>query len=90
MTQQVSETLNPSNAALLLIDHQVGTMNCGISDLSALELKNQTLLLAESARAFGLPVILTASNPNGPKAPSGNNGRQRRPEWRHEGGGWIV
>jgi nicotinamidase-related amidase len=69
MTEQVSEALNPSNAALLLIDHQVGTMNFGISDLSALELKNQTLLLAESARAFGLPVILTASNPNGPNGP---------------------
>jgi len=69
MAEQVPETLNPSNAALLLIDHQVGTMNFGISDLSALELKNQTLLLAESARAFGLPVILTASNPNGPNGP---------------------
>jgi nicotinamidase-related amidase len=44
-------------------------MNFGISDLSAMELKNQTLLLAESARAFGLPVILTASNPNGPNGP---------------------
>jgi hypothetical protein len=62
MTEPVSETLNPSNAALLLIDHQVGTMNFGITDLSAMELKNQTLLLAESARAFGLPVFLTASN----------------------------
>jgi nicotinamidase-related amidase len=62
--------LNPNNAALLLIDHQVGTMNFGISDLSALELKNQTLcLLAEAARAFGLPVVLTASNPNGPNGP---------------------
>jgi len=69
MTEPVSEALNPSNAALLLIDHQVGTMNFGISDLSALELKNQTLLLAESARAFGLPVILTASNPHGPNGP---------------------
>ena len=35
MTEQVSETLNPSNAALLLIDHQVGTMNFGISDQRA-------------------------------------------------------
>jgi nicotinamidase-related amidase len=69
MSDPVSETLNPSNAALLLIDHQVGTMNFGISDLSAMELKNQTLLLAESARVFGLPVILTASNPNGPNGP---------------------
>ena len=44
-------------------------MNFGISDLSALELKNQTLLLAESARAFGLPVILTASDRHGPNGP---------------------
>lgn len=69
MTQQASETLNPNSAALLLIDHQVGTMNFGISDLSALELKNQTLLLAEAARAFGIPILLTASNPNGPNGP---------------------
>lgn len=69
MTEHVSEPLTPDNAVLLLIDHQVGTMNFGISDISALELKNQTLLLAESARAFGLPVILTASNPNGPNGP---------------------
>jgi len=69
MSDPVSETLNPSNAALLLIDHQVGTMNFGISDLSAMELTNRTLLLAESARAFGLPVILTASNPNGQNGP---------------------
>jgi hypothetical protein len=40
MPEQLSETLNPSNAALLLIGHQVGTMNFGISDLSAMELKN--------------------------------------------------
>ena len=69
MTEDVSEPLSPNNAALLLIDHQVGTMNFGISDISALDLKNQTLLLAEAARAFGMPVILTASNPNGPNGP---------------------
>src|SRR3954466_317686 len=44
-------------------------MNFGISDIGALELKNNTMLLAEAARAFGLPVILTASNPNGPNGP---------------------
>ena len=40
MTEHVSEPLNPNNAALLLIDHQVGTLNFGISDISALELNN--------------------------------------------------
>lgn len=63
------EKLNPQNAAMLLIDHQVGTMNFGIADLDALQLKNQTLWLAEAAKIFGLPVILTTSNPNGANGP---------------------
>lgn len=63
------ERLNPQNAAMLLIDHQVGTMNFGIADLDALHLKNRTLWLAEAAKVFELPVILTTSNPNGANGP---------------------
>lgn len=63
------EKLTADNAVMLLIDHQVGTMNWGISDIDALHLKNNTLFLAESAKAFGLPAILTTSNPNGPNGP---------------------
>ncbi|MBW4475078.1 MAG: isochorismatase family protein [Stenomitos rutilans HA7619-LM2] len=63
------ERLNPKNAAMLLIDHQVGTMNFGISDLDALHLKNRTLWLAKAAKVFELPVILTTSNPNGANGP---------------------
>ncbi|MBC8065096.1 MAG: isochorismatase family protein [Chlorobia bacterium] len=54
---------------MLLIDHQVGTMNFGIADLDALHLKNQTLWLAEAARIFNMPVVLTTSNPDGANGP---------------------
>ncbi|MBY0403036.1 MAG: isochorismatase family protein [Cyanobacteria bacterium] len=63
------EQLTPSNAALLLIDHQVGTMNFGINDIDALHLKNHTLWLAEAAKAFNIPVILTTSNQHGANGP---------------------
>lgn len=69
MASPVFETLTPDNCALLLIDHQVGTMNFGLADLDALHLKNQTLWLAEAAKAFGLPTLLTTSNPNGANGP---------------------
>lgn len=69
MSNHIFETLTPDNAAMLLIDHQVGTMNFGIADLEALQLKNQTLWLAEAAGIFKMPVILTTSNPNGANGP---------------------
>ncbi len=63
------ERLKPDNAAMLLIDHQVGTMNFGITDIDALHLKNQTLWLAEAAKIFNLPTILTTSNAGGANGP---------------------
>ena len=69
MNANIFETLAYDNAALLLVDHQVGTMNFGLSDIDALHLKNQTLWLAEAAKAFGLPVVLTTSNPDGANGP---------------------
>ncbi len=44
-------------------------MNFGIADLDALHLKNRTLWLAEAAKVFNLPVILTTSNPKGANGP---------------------
>ena len=69
MSNHLFETLTPDNAVMLLIDHQVGTMNFGIADIDALHLKNQTLWLAEAAGIFGIPVILTTSNPDGANGP---------------------
>jgi nicotinamidase-related amidase len=62
-------TLESADTALLLIDHQVGTMLFGIQDVDPVNLRNNTLELAEAAVAFDVPVILTTSNPtavNGP------------------------
>ncbi|HAZ46839.1 MAG TPA: hydrolase [Cyanobacteria bacterium UBA11369] len=63
------EQLTPENAAMLLIDHQVGTMLFGVTDIDPVNLKNNTLYLAEVAKLFNLPTILTTSNPNGPNGP---------------------
>ncbi len=63
------EQLTPDNAAMLLIDHQVGTMAFGLTDIDAVNLKNNTLWLAEAAQVFNLPTILTTSNPNGANGP---------------------
>ncbi|BAZ65512.1 MAG: hydrolase [Pelatocladus maniniholoensis HA4357-MV3] len=63
------EQLTPDNAAMLLIDHQVGTLLFGISDIDPVNLKNNALYLAEVAELFNLPTILTTSNPNGPNGP---------------------
>lgn len=63
------EQLTPENAAMLLIDHQVGTLLFGISDIDPVNLKNNALYLAEVAKLFNLPTILTTSNPNGPNGP---------------------
>ncbi len=63
------ETLTPDNATLLLVDHQVGTMGFGLTDLDPVNLKNNTLWLAGAAKVFNLPTILTTSNPNGANGP---------------------
>ena len=69
MEQKYYEQLTSDNCAMLLIDHQVGTMAFGISDIDALNLKNNTLWLAEQSKVFNLPVILSTSNPDGANGP---------------------
>ena len=65
------DSLNSENAALLLIDHQVGLMQL-TRDMSPEEFRNNILGLAKTAKLFELPVILTTSmdwGPNGPILP---------------------
>ena len=50
----------PENAALLLIDHQVGTISWTHS-YDVEEVKKNALLLARIATATGLPLVLTSS-----------------------------
>lgn len=54
------QRFNSENAALLLIDHQVGTIEW-MHSASKEEVKRNTLALAKAAEAVGMPVLLTSS-----------------------------
>jgi nicotinamidase-related amidase len=61
--------LDVNDAAVLFIDHQVGTLLFGITDVDAVNLHNSALELAEVAKLLDVPAVLTTSNPtaiNGP------------------------
>lgn len=53
--------LTRDNAALVLVDHQVGLMT-GIRDYSVAELEHNVVGLARAAKALGLPVIATTTS----------------------------
>ncbi|WP_338827336.1 isochorismatase family protein [Bradyrhizobium sp. 27S5] len=54
------ERFNAANAAMLLIDHQVGTMSW-VHSIPFEEMKRNALMLADTARILKLPVVLTSS-----------------------------
>jgi len=54
------DKFNGVNAAMLLIDHQVGTMSW-VRSAPLEEIKKYTVVLAKAARALNMPVILTSS-----------------------------
>ena len=62
----MSESLRPyapltsENAALVLVDHQVGLMT-GVRDYSTGELKHNVVALAKAARALKLPIVATTT-----------------------------
>jgi nicotinamidase-related amidase len=56
----MSDYFRPENSALLLIDHQVGTMQL-IKNIPLEVVKRNTLALAKTAQIFGMPVVLTSS-----------------------------
>ncbi|HBP16360.1 MAG TPA: isochorismatase [Planctomycetes bacterium] len=55
------EPLTRANAALVLVDHQVGLMT-GIRDYSVAELKHNVVGLARAAKALGLPMVATTTS----------------------------
>jgi len=57
-----SERLTPENAALLLIDHQVGLFT-GVRDIAVAELKHNVVALAKAVKLLGAPIIVTATSP---------------------------
>ena len=54
------ERFTGDNAALLLIDHQVGTMGW-VHSISFEEMKRNALMLAKTASILNMPVVLTSS-----------------------------
>src|SRR6266550_3751684 len=54
------EPLTSENAALVLIDHQVGLMT-GVRDMSPAELKHNVVGLAKAAKALKLPIVVTTT-----------------------------
>lgn len=56
--------LSRDNTVLLLVDHQIGLMT-GVRDIPVAELKHNVVALAKAARAMGIPVVVTATMPDG-------------------------
>ncbi|MEM9357194.1 MAG: isochorismatase family protein [Pseudomonadota bacterium] len=61
--------LTPDNCAFLMIDHQVGLMQF-LTSIEPMQLKNNILGHAKTAKAFGIPVIMGTSWPQGPNGPT--------------------
>lgn len=63
--------LDKDNAAVLLVDHQAGLLSL-VRDIDPDKFKNNVLAVANAAKYFNLPTILTTSfetGPNGPLVP---------------------
>ena len=60
MTNRSYETLTADNAAVILVDHQVGLMT-GVRDYSTGELKHNVVALAKAAKALDLPIVVTTT-----------------------------
>jgi nicotinamidase-related amidase len=54
------EPLTRENAAVVLVDHQIGLMT-GVRDISIGELKHNVVALAKAAKALKLPIIVTTT-----------------------------
>lgn len=60
--------LDPSDAAILLLDHQSGLFQT-VKDVPIAELRSNVVMLAKLAALMKIPVITTASEPNGTNGP---------------------
>ncbi|MGH6625102.1 MAG: isochorismate family cysteine hydrolase YcaC [Burkholderiaceae bacterium] len=60
--------LNKDQAAVLLVDHQAGLLSL-VRDIEPDKFKNNVLALADLAKYFKLPTILTTSFEDGPNGP---------------------
>jgi nicotinamidase-related amidase len=73
ITRQPSEAarevlLDPSDTIILLLDHQTGLLQT-VKDVPPAEVRTNTIALTNIAELAGAPIIMTASEPNGPNGP---------------------
>jgi nicotinamidase-related amidase len=69
--EEMSDTFTSDNSVMLLIDHQVGTMQL-IKNIPLEVVKRNTLALAKTVKILNIPVVLTSSqeeNVQGPLMP---------------------
>ncbi|PSV49386.1 isochorismatase family protein [Photobacterium indicum] len=69
----------PENSAMLLIDHQVGTMGW-VKSADLEEIKRHTIALARAANETGMPLILTSSMEDQAQGPLFEELQQAVPE----------
>lgn len=69
----------PENSAMLLIDHQVGTMGW-VKSADLAEIKRHTIALARSAKETGMPLVLTSSMEDQAQGPLFEELQQAVPE----------
>jgi nicotinamidase-related amidase len=60
--------MEANDAVLLLLDHQTGLFQT-VKDIPVQDLRTNTIVLARAAGLAKVPVITTASEPNGPNGP---------------------
>ncbi len=68
MAKTTKGMIDPSDAVMLLIDHQSGLFQL-VKDIPLLDLRNNVIALAKAARLSKVPTFTTASVPDGPNGP---------------------
>lgn len=64
----VNGIIDPNDAVILLIDHQSGLFNT-VRDVPISDLRNYVTAIAKVSSLLNIPVITTASVPDGPNGP---------------------
>jgi nicotinamidase-related amidase len=60
--------INPADTVLALLDHQAGLFQA-VKDIEVAQLRANVTMLAKLGTLMNLPIITTASEPNGPNGP---------------------
>jgi len=76
--------LDPNDTVILLLDHQTGLFQT-VKDIPVAELRANTIVLARIGELIKVPIITTASEPNGPNGPLMPELEQAAPNARYVG-----